>query len=84
MYNCRMNIIVGVFLLVLTSVLSGAALGGLAGLLLTGINNFILVPYFNAASGTYQWWIVSLAQLGSIVFGLISLVCGAFLAYSGK
>ena len=82
-----MSSIIGVFLFVLASVCSGAALGGLSGLLLAAINNFILVPYFGAAEATYYWWVVFMAQMGSAGFGVLSMAWGSFLTYqkiSGK
>ncbi len=76
-----MNMILGYVLFVIASTCGGAFIGGLSGLLMTGINNLILVPYFHAAAGSYIWWASFMLYLGSAGFGLLSLFWGAFITY---
>ena len=78
-----MNYTVGILLLVFSSILTGAALGGLFGFFFAAINNLIMGPYFGAADGSYRWWAVFLSQVWACVFGLIALSWGLFLAYKG-
>ncbi len=76
-----MNNLLGIIFFVLSSVFAGALLGGLFGFLSTAINNFILLPYFGAALGTYRWWIEFHIKAWAICGGLISLIWGLFLAF---
>jgi hypothetical protein len=70
----------GFVLRVVGGTAGGTAVGALAGLLLTAINNLLLVPRFGAAGGSYSFWAMFLAKLlllpsvvGSMVWGFASL-----------
>jgi NhaP-type Na+/H+ or K+/H+ antiporter len=58
----------------------GIAVGVIAGLFLTAVNNLVLAPRFGAAEGSYEYWTVFLSKLllvpsviASIAWGVVFL-----------
>jgi NhaP-type Na+/H+ or K+/H+ antiporter len=59
----------------------GAAVGAIAGLLLTAVNNLVLARRFGAAEASYAYWAVFLAKLLLVPSVIASIAWGiAFLS----